>query len=98
MLAFATLTAVMVTEVVLEIVGGAVYRPVEEMAPVVAVQVTAVFHPPETAAVNCCIWEGPSVRVDGLTETVTAGTRWMAAVAVLPSAALVATRLSVDGT
>jgi hypothetical protein len=51
----AALVAVTVTELVLEIVAGAVYKPPVEIVPTAGFndQVTVVFAVPETAAANC---------------------------------------------
>src|SRR2546425_1265934 len=76
----ATLTALTVTGFGLGTVLGAVYRPVTEMVPTVALppstsftnQVTAVLSPPgaTTVAVNCCVCPTSTVAVWGVTVTV----------------------------
>jgi hypothetical protein len=52
-------------------VEGAVYRPVPEMLPPVADQLTPMFVVPLTLAVNCCVAPVESEAALGETETVT---------------------------
>ncbi len=52
---------------------GAVYKPLEEIVPPVAVQVTAVFVVPVTVAVNCCVPPVLSEATVGETVTATGG-------------------------
>ena len=73
---FAWLVAVTVTVVVLVMLAGAVYRPVELTVPVptgLILQVTAVLLVFVTVAVNCCVWPPYNVAVAGLTLTATGG-------------------------
>ena len=91
-LGFATLVANKVMLVFAVTLDGAVYRPLDVKLPVLAgmvLQVTAVFHEPETTAVNCWLSEAPSVDAAGVTATDTDGRRLMVAVAVVPLAAFV---------
>jgi hypothetical protein len=67
----AALVARTVTTAGFGTVAGAVYSPVEEMLPAVAVQVTAVLLEPETVALNCRVELAETVAVAGATVTVT---------------------------
>ena len=67
----ATLAALMVTVGGFGTAAGAVKSPVEEMLPALAVQVTAAFVEPVTAALNCCVAPAETVAVTGDTLTVT---------------------------
>jgi hypothetical protein len=87
----ATLVAVTVTVCCAPTEAGAVYSPAVEIVPTEAVQTTAVFVEPVTAAENCCTSPAANVTVPGVTETTTAGFSVTVAVAFLVgSAALVA--------
>ena len=55
--------AVIVTELEVGIVAGALKRPVAEMVPAEAVQATVLW--PD--AVNCCVAPSPTCAVDGET-------------------------------
>jgi hypothetical protein len=69
----AWLVAVTVTVCCVVMLEGAVYSPVVLMEPTSGLidQVTAVFVVPVTAAVNCCVCDGPRLTVVGETDTVT---------------------------
>src|SRR5215475_9619623 len=71
---------VAVTVKLLPVDDPAVYKPVEEIVPPVAVHVTAVFELPLTVAVNCCVCPGCSVALVGDMETCTGC--WMTTAAV----------------
>ncbi len=64
-------TEVAVTEKLLPVVDPAVNRPVPEIVPPVAVQVTAVLDMPVTVAVNCRVCPACTVALVGETETLT---------------------------
>ena len=67
----ATLVAVMVTDLELLIVEGAVYSPFDKV-PIdgeLMDQVTAVFELPLTVAVNCMVWAADRIAVIGLMPT-----------------------------
>ena len=66
-------TDVAVTEKLLPAVEPAVYKPLLETVPPVAVHVTAVFELPVTVAVNCWVLPDCRVALVGETETETAG-------------------------
>ncbi|HZP17350.1 MAG TPA: hypothetical protein VFB00_05260 [Terriglobales bacterium] len=89
----AALVAVMVTLVLL-VTLGAVNRPLLEMDPAVADQVTDVLVAPCTEAVNCCVAPELTVADDGETDTLTLGagalTATVALAFLVASAALVA--------
>jgi hypothetical protein len=61
--------AVIVTFAELARVGGAVYSPLLEMVPALAVHVTAVSVVPVTRAVNCCVVPARTDAVPGVTAT-----------------------------
>jgi hypothetical protein len=75
----ATLTAVTVTTLGLGTVAGAVYKPVAEIVPTVALppatlftaQVTALLKLPVpcTTAANCCVWPTTTLTILGVTVT-----------------------------
>jgi hypothetical protein len=76
--------ALVAVTVVLTPVGtaeGAVYKPLVETVPTVALpptspltlQLTAVFAVPLTVAVNCCVWETTTDALVGESVTDTAG-------------------------
>jgi hypothetical protein len=67
----AALVARTVTVAGLGTAAGAVYNPVEEMDPAVAVHVTAVLLEPETVALNCRVALAETIAVAGATVTVT---------------------------
>jgi hypothetical protein len=98
----ATLVAVIVTVGGFGAVAGAVYSPLAEMLPPVALQFTAVFEEFKTVALNCCVAEGASVTLTGDTVTVTGGGGGVCTVTVaVPledgAAALVARIVTVAG-
>jgi hypothetical protein len=70
----AALWVVTLTVCAVLIADGAMYNPVEEIAPVGGSvdQMTAVLLLPKTAAVNCCASSGPRLVVTGLMDSVTA--------------------------
>lgn len=74
----AWLVAVTVTLVV-EVLEGAVNRPVLVMVPAEAVQLTAVFVEPSTYAVNCWVLADDTVALVGVidTETDAGALAWM---------------------
>jgi hypothetical protein len=70
----AWLVAVTVTVCCVVMLEGAVYSPVVvpiEPTSGLIDHVTAVFVVPETAAVNCCVCDGPRLTVVGETDTLT---------------------------
>src|SRR5690348_2241897 len=69
-------TEVAVTVKFVPAVDPAVNRPVLEIVPPVADQVTAALELPVTDAVNCCVCPGWSVTVVGEIEIVMAGGAW----------------------
>jgi hypothetical protein len=85
----ATLWAVAVTVCDVRILGGAVYRPTEEIAPTGGLidQVTAVLVVPKTVLANCCVPEGAKLTEEGLRNTVTVWRSVMTAVAVFEGSA-----------
>jgi hypothetical protein len=98
-----TLVAVMVTDCVALITGGAVYNPFDKV-PTEGVmdQVTEVFALPVTSAVNCVLFEAVSAALRGLTPTLTpppaGGTSVTAALAdLVASATLVAVTVTSSG-
>lgn len=63
-------SAVLVAVIVqLPVKLGAVYIPVLEIDPPLAVHVTLLLAAPPTLAVNCCVAPTPMVAVEGLTVT-----------------------------
>ena len=54
------------------------------------VQFKPVFQVPDTLAMNCFFWDGPSVAEVGVSDTVTDGSKLTVAAPVAPSTTLVA--------
>src|ERR1700739_201487 len=90
---FVTSAALIAVTIKVPAVAGAVYRPLDEMLPPLADQVTLVMLEPVTVAMNCCV--PPSFKDADTGETETAITGALLTVTVadadwLVSAALVA--------
>jgi hypothetical protein len=86
----ATLSAVTITVCDVGILDGAVYIPADEIIPRDGLidQVRAELLAPRTVAVNDCVPAGPRLTVDGLSETVTACSSVITAVAVFDGSAM----------
>ena len=90
-------TLVAVTDAVVAVLTeGAVYRPVLEIAPLVADQVTPFLVAPVTVPLNCWVFPEFTVTLAGVIETTTGGVTVTVALAdLVGSATLVAVTVTV---